>query len=137
MQSLDSFLPIIQKTTVLMDMAAELIHVANSINKEMIDVNEKLKVDADSSKNESILLNEARSFENVYLNCTEVQRLLGVSAPVIASWVKCGLLPERKLNKKTTNRYLLSDIEWINRRQYKRLSMQNIRDLIIEKNKGL
>ncbi|MCF2443627.1 helix-turn-helix domain-containing protein [Dyadobacter sp. CY345] len=69
----------------------------------------------------------------VYLNSTEVQRILNVTAPVIYDWIRDGLLSTRDSDTKITNRFLLSEIEWLKKQNFRRLNTNDIRALIKKK----
>jgi len=69
-----------------------------------------------------------------YINSTEVQRILNVTAPVIYDWIRDGLLSTRDSDTKITNRFLLSEIEWLKNQPYRRASTEMIKDLIKKKN---
>jgi len=69
-------------------------------------------------------------FEERYINCTEVQRILNVSAPVVTHWVRDGLLTTRNAKGVINNRFLLSEIEWLKNQPYRKASAEMIRELI-------
>ena len=83
---------------------------------------------------EAITLDDKLILEyEVYINSTEVQRILNVTAPVIYDWIRDGLLSTRDSDTKITNRFLLSEIEWLKNQNYRRLNTNGIRALIKKK----
>ncbi|WP_056282432.1 hypothetical protein [Dyadobacter sp. Leaf189] len=69
----------------------------------------------------------------VYINSAEVQRILNASAPTILAWKKEGLLTEHKNAKCPTNKYLLSEIDWISKQKYTFLSPVDLSRLIAKR----
>lgn len=69
----------------------------------------------------------------VYINATEVQRLLSVSAPVVTHWVRDGLLITRNAKSVVNNRFLLSEILWLKKQSYRKANAEDIRALIRKK----
>lgn len=71
--------------------------------------------------------------EEVYINSTEVQRLLRVSAPVVSHWVRDGLLSIKASKVDVSNRYLLSEVFWLKRQNYRKASSSDVRELLKKK----
>lgn len=72
------------------------------------------------------------STERVYINSSEVQRLLDITFPTLQSFTENGLLKIQ--NTKTSNKYLLSEVLWVKEQKYKNLSITAFERLITLKN---
>ena len=70
----------------------------------------------------------------VYINSTEVQRILNVSEPVVRKMAACGLLSIRTTKSAANNRYSLSEIEWLKKQHYRHLNAEEMRALVKERN---
>lgn len=69
----------------------------------------------------------------VYINSTEVQRILNVSEPVVRRWVSDGLLSIRHARSALNNKYFLSEIEWLKKQHYRKINAEEMRALVKRK----
>ncbi|MCF2443626.1 hypothetical protein L0657_06635 [Dyadobacter sp. CY345] len=104
------------------------------INKNLIKSNE-LSAELIKSLEGVAGINESTvdRFE-VYINSTEVQRILNVSEPVVRRWVTDGLLTIRNARSALNNKYFLSEIEWLKKQHYRKLNAEEMRALVKRKN---
>jgi hypothetical protein len=69
----------------------------------------------------------------VYINSTEVQRILNVSEPVVRRWVADGLLSVRSARSALNNKYYLSEVEWLKKQHYRKINAEEMRALVKRK----
>jgi hypothetical protein len=75
-------------------------------------------------------LPDPEPFPELFINSSEVQRILKVSSTTVTSWTKCGLLTKRKNEKCPSNCYSTSEILWIEKQKYSHLSPGGLRRLV-------
>ena len=80
-----------------------------------------------------IKASQEKKVPEVYINGSEVMRLLGISRPTLIQYVKDKIIAETSKNE--DNRYLLSEILYIQVTHYKNLSTAEVHKLIQKKNK--
>ncbi len=73
----------------------------------------------------------------IYINSSEVQRILKVSANSITAWAKEGLLTKKKNLKCPTNCFLVSEIFWLEKQRYTFLTVHQAKELIKKRKKEL
>lgn len=70
----------------------------------------------------------------VFINASEVKRMLKTSYPTIKGWIDAGLIIPQKNDDCPTNKFLLSEILWLQRQKYTFLNPGDFKRLIIRKN---
>jgi hypothetical protein len=76
-------------------------------------------------------------FPELFINSSEVQRILRVSGNTVATWSKEGLLTKKKNDKCPTNCFSAAEILWLEKQKYTHLSPGGLRRLIEKRNKEL
>jgi len=74
------------------------------------------------------------SIPEVFINAAEVKRLLKTSYPTIKGWIDAGLIILKKNEDCPTNKFLLSEILWLQRQKYTFLNPGDFKRLIVRKN---
>ncbi|MCF0070247.1 hypothetical protein LZD49_07175 [Dyadobacter sp. CY261] len=75
-------------------------------------------------------LHKGDALPEVYINSSEAQRILNVSANLIIFWRKEGLLTHHKNQKCQINRYLLSEVWWLKKQKYMFMTPIELTNLI-------
>ncbi|MBO9615589.1 MAG: hypothetical protein J7619_23030 [Dyadobacter sp.] len=88
-------------------------------------------------KSQLEIIKPAPAMPETYINSLEAQRILDVSAPVLLDYIRIGLVSKHENKNAPTNKFLASEIHWISKQRYKRLSGHEIKKLIARKDQEL
>lgn len=67
---------------------------------------------------------------DVFINASEVQRILSVSPPTVIMWAKQGIIRQHVNEQCRANKFLLREILWLKKQKYTFLSAPEIKSLI-------
>ncbi len=136
MQVVDNLFSIVQKSNDLIEQINELAIGANSINKAVVNALEGLRLNSDQLQN--IKLTDFNpTVPEVYINSSEVQRLLGCSAPAIISFVEIGLLLSYNQSKAKYNKFLLREVLWLKEQNFKHAKSFRVRQVKLDRKREL
>jgi hypothetical protein len=105
--------------------------------RDLSDMIREIKVRLERIEN-SQSENQHLELPEVYINTSEIQRFLGVSAPIINGLRKEGLITSHKNPKCPSNKFLLSEMYWLrDQTKLTYLSILEIRALIKKRKQEL
>ncbi|MCF0074007.1 hypothetical protein LZD49_26230 [Dyadobacter sp. CY261] len=74
---------------------------------------------------------------DIFINASEVQRILSVSAPTVIMWTRYGIIRHHDNPQCRANKFLLREILWLKKQKYTFLTPAEIKSLISRRSSEL